>query len=500
VNGMIAIRFRFPRGRFHATPWGHSQFDGDPEWPPSVWRVVNAVVSTAYTHGAEPPDEERLSRIVTALSSAFPSISVPTGKGGRTQYYVPRPGRSTRIPSPENPATVPKKGEEPSHPVLIADPFVSVSPRDAVVYEWSDVSLDPGDADYLAGVLKSVPYLGRAESLVEGDLIADASDVPAPNLLPSRDDQHAFPMMLVCPKPGATLEDITEEFREQGGDGKGRRAPIPSQGTVVLYYATDQLLVDRVLLSESARQLADMPMPTVAILAMDGRIPYGVAEVEMVARAVRSQLIRAHDGPSPDISGKDERYRDLRDQHRHLFIMPYDGDGDGRLDHLLLYETGGFPPDVVAALQRVTWFKNYEDFHAGVTSVLLQALGSTELDCPLYKASGARIWRSVTPFVPRRYARARSDGSVKDSVEDQVRRELSARGFPAVETVGVLGDTIRWAGGTLSARYFHLDPAHGIAKAPSTFLEVTFETPVVGPLAIGGHSHMGFGILLPAEA
>lgn len=497
---MIAIRFRFPRGRFHASPWGHSQFDGDPEWPPSVWRVVNAVVSTAYTHGAEPPDEERLSRIVTALSSAFPSISVPTGKGGRTQYYVPRPGRSTRIPSPTNPAAVPDEGTK-SAPMttLIADPFVSVSPRDVVVYEWLGVSLEPRDANYLADVLKSVPYLGRAESLVEGDLIADASDVPAPNLLPSRDDQHAFPMMLVCPKPGATLEDITEEFREQGGDGKGRRAPIPSQGTVVLYYATSQLLADRILPAELVRTATAMPKPTVAILAMDGRIPYGVAEVERVARAMRSQLIRAHDGPSPDISGKDERHRDLRDQHRHLFIMPYDGDGDGRLDHLLLYETGGFPPDVVAALQRVTWFKNYEDFHAGVTSVLLQALGSTELDCPLYKASGTRTWRSVTPFVPRRYVRVHSDGSLKDSVEDQVRRELCSRGYPAIESVRVLGDTIRWAGGTLSARHFSLDAAHGIAKAPSTFLEITFQAPVVGPLAIGGHSHMGFGILVPPE-
>lgn len=497
---MIAIRFRFPRGRFRATAWGHSQFDGDAEWPPSVWRVVNAIVSTAYTHGAELPDEERLSRIVAALSSEFPSISVPTGKGGRTQYYVSRPGRSTRIPSPTNPATVPDEGTKPAPmTTLVADPFVSVTPVDAVVYEWPGVSLDLGDADYLADVLKSVPYLGRAESVVEADLLADAFDVPVLNLLPARDDQHAFPVIIVCPRTGATLEDITEEFREQGREGRGRRSPIPSQGTVVLYYAASQLLVDRILPAEPLRRATPIPMPTVAILAMDGRIPYGVAEVERVARAMRSQLIRAHDGPSPDISGKDERHRDLRDQHRHLFIMPYDGDGDGRLDHILLYESGGFPPDVVDALQRVTWLKNYEDFHAGVTSVLLQTIGSTELDCPLYASAGAYTWRSATPFVPRRYVRVHSDGSVKDGVEDQVRRELLARGYPAVESVSVLGDTIRWAGGTLSARHFHLDPAHGIAKAPSTFLEITFQAPVVGPLAIGGHSHMGFGILAPAE-
>src|SRR5690606_12463218 len=40
-------------------------------------------------------------------------------------------------------------------------------------------------------------------------------------------------------------------------------------------------------------------------------------------------------------------------QHQHAFYLPEDRDGDGRVDHLLIYAPAGFNPTELAALMRV---------------------------------------------------------------------------------------------------------------------------------------------------
>ena len=43
---MIGLSIRFPAGRFHATPWGRHVNEEAPEWPPSPWRLLRALVAT----------------------------------------------------------------------------------------------------------------------------------------------------------------------------------------------------------------------------------------------------------------------------------------------------------------------------------------------------------------------------------------------------------------------------------------------------------------------
>jgi len=40
---VIAISFKFPAGRYHATPWGRHVNEGAVEWPPSPWRILRAL-------------------------------------------------------------------------------------------------------------------------------------------------------------------------------------------------------------------------------------------------------------------------------------------------------------------------------------------------------------------------------------------------------------------------------------------------------------------------
>ena len=41
----ITLKLTFPAGRYHATPWGRHVNEGVPEWPPSPWRLLRALVA-----------------------------------------------------------------------------------------------------------------------------------------------------------------------------------------------------------------------------------------------------------------------------------------------------------------------------------------------------------------------------------------------------------------------------------------------------------------------
>ena len=45
---MICLEFRFPGGRFHASPWSRHINEGAIEWPPSPWRLCRALMATGF--------------------------------------------------------------------------------------------------------------------------------------------------------------------------------------------------------------------------------------------------------------------------------------------------------------------------------------------------------------------------------------------------------------------------------------------------------------------
>ena len=111
----------------------------------------------------------------------------------------------------------------------------------------------------------------------------------------------------------------------------------------------------------------------------------------------------------PELTGKDEQGRPLQIGHDHAHTLPLDLDGDGRIDHLVVYAKmglGGLAQRAIRTVRR-TWTKG------GVGDLQLALVGSGHLNllralpAPLnYQIErllgpqqGARIWESVTPFV-----------------------------------------------------------------------------------------------------
>src|SRR5271155_5507766 len=83
----VIIRLTFPGGQYHATPWGRHVNEGVPEWPPSPWRLLRALVAVWKRTCPDVP-EQTVKRILTALA-APPRFSLPPIIVAHTRHYMP---------------------------------------------------------------------------------------------------------------------------------------------------------------------------------------------------------------------------------------------------------------------------------------------------------------------------------------------------------------------------------------------------------------------------
>src|SRR5688500_11226561 len=86
----IAVAMRFPAGRFHATPWGHHVNEALPEWPPSSWRLLRALVATWKRKLAgETLVERQLPEVLAELAKHPPQFHLPPATLGHTRHFMP---------------------------------------------------------------------------------------------------------------------------------------------------------------------------------------------------------------------------------------------------------------------------------------------------------------------------------------------------------------------------------------------------------------------------
>src|SRR3954471_11910160 len=143
---MTGIALRFPAGQFHATPWGRHVNEGVPEWPPSPWRLLRALVAVWKRTCRELP-EEQVRRILTTLASP-PRFHLPPHRVAHTRHYMPWE----------------KKG--PLDRTLVFDTFVSVSRKEPLYINWPDGKLSLDDEVGLRRLAGNLSSLGLAEGWV----------------------------------------------------------------------------------------------------------------------------------------------------------------------------------------------------------------------------------------------------------------------------------------------------------------------------------------------
>lgn len=523
---MVTLCLRFPGGRYHATPGGHHVNEGHVEWPPSPWRLLRALIATGYNTLGWVDIPEEVSTLIEKMASVLPIYQLPVASVSHSRHYMPyQEGKSEKT-------------------TLVFDTWANIS--EGVVQVTWPVELTPGEYQQLTRLTSNLGYLGRSESWVQADLNPGSAtssvgwpslpcgnhDSPGPEYeqvtitapLHPKDFEiwreeavaRALEPYPLPPdrKPNSALlrqrnrakapfpKTILEAMQWDTARWKNHRWGQPPGSRRVLYWRrVDALALDLpdpkhvpcaqpvecMLLALATPSRNRSALPTRARTLPQGELLHK----SLVARA--SDHGRIH---CPELIGKDEHGNPLQG-HEHARILPLDLDRDGHLDHMLIWARMGLGSRAQRAIRSVrrTWQKKGSDLQITVVgSGELATLRSLPkplrfgIEALLGKHSGSRIWRSTTPYVPPRFPKKTG----KNTIEGQILHELADQGYPQAQI-----RILPWTAETSRLRHA-VRVRGGSAKPPPVdcghVIELNFESPVQGPLALGYASHFGLGL------
>lgn len=528
----VTLKLTFPAGRYHATPWGRHVNEGVPEWPPSPWRILRALVAVWRRNCRELP-EVQVRRVLEALAQP-PRFHLPKHRVAHTRHYMPWE----------------KKG--PADRTLVFDTFVSVGRKDPLHVGW-EADLTPDDEACLRRLVSHLTFLGRAEAWVEAELVPPP-DHRVWNCLPATVEDAGKELISVfCPDPDTAFSD--DHYPPRPDAKKLKKGLKPDEylfdcprwhlcldtqilhaerwprmpGTRWVPYVRDAERSEPVprAIRDSGR-----PKPIVARFLLDGPVLPLVTETVAVAELVRSvvlgrfkRVVRKRLGlpgdatpqthrelESPTLSGKQNGTM-IRGSQTHAYYLPTDEAGIGRITHVAVFAEAGFDPDEVAALNSLRAFR------VGETDCRLQLVGLGVPDEFRNKLFGpARVWESATPFVVTRHVKKR--GQKKDPPEcrgldgrqefaRRVLMEEVMRWAEGRSTLVVLSEVkslkmIRTGAGKedreLAFRRARTRKSgdDGFRRAAGGF-RLEFKQPILGPVCMGHLSHFGLGLFLPCE-
>jgi CRISPR-associated protein Csb2 len=469
---VVGLEISFDLGRYHANPWGSHVNDAATEWPPSPWRLIRALYSTARTNVSLAKRRIAIDRALQALMDAPPPVfELPAVSSAHTRHYMPKSSYSAL-----------RTGDT----AKVLDGFLAVDPGSTLA-AWWDTDLDAEAADALAAAARSLGYLGRSESVCSARMVAGAgpgrvSAAPADSIDTYGDECELVD--LLCPRRGQTLDTLSVSVTEM----RRSRRLIPP-GALRVTYA-----VSHVELPATTAEIgAAGARPTLAVFRLRGSGRPAITEAVAVGQALRVAVQSRYGGrngraTSPTFSGR--RGDDPRDdQHRHAHYLALPDASGPRVGRLVVWAPEGFGAPEVEALAGVSFLSMYEIRERLPTALVALA---TESELRLCELLGPRrSWRSVTPFGLVRHPKMRR-GQLLDSPADQVRRELAQRGLPEPEEVTFeRGSWHRFRSTKVGQSRLERTAMFGIT--------LRFGEPVRGPIALGAFSHYGLGLCRAEE-
>ena len=526
---MIALRFRFVTGRWHATAWGSHVNEGVPDWPPAPWRLCRALIATWFHKHSRLIDEGRIRDLIDTLASAAPLYALPPATSAHTRHYMPV-----------------NAGAKESR-TKIFDTFVHIVPGGFLTVLWP-VELDPAQRELLATLLGSLNYLGRAESLVEAALLPPTAVLPSPNARPLvegsavGDDEE--PIRLLAPmgveEYSAWVRDQTAKAPKAKGGKKSKQLALPPSLFDALLAETSDLKaagwsqppgsrwIDYGRPAESFRiapQRHPHPeerCPKVARFAIVSDVPPSITQALSLGERFHRALVSRC--PLPVFTGCEPDGNPLSG-HGHAYYLSEADPKRGTVKFLTLFARMGFNGEARRALEqlRQTW-----GFDGHSLQLILLGMGEPEDFAESATSMGnsvplasAEEWISHTPFVPTRHLKTRKNGEPKlderglaiGSPEHELRRmlrqesdlriSLGEPGFPepikveAKATMKAGSRCIHWL--QFQRNRKHGDGRHTTGNMGYGF-RITFPSKVTGPIVLGYGAHFGLGLFVPAES
>lgn len=511
---MTVLELRFPAGRFHATPWGRHVNEGAVEWPPSPWRIFRSLIATRHLKAREEVPESALHALIAALAQELPRFRLPAATQGHTRHYMPfNEGKNEKT-------------------TKVFDTFIQLAPKDAVMVAW-DVTLDAQSLDALRVLAARLGYFGRAESLVEAQIVAefiDDEDVTRPlganekvperqeivrllaPLAPAdyenwRRDFMAKAEAALGPKPKkadlrklpSVPDDLFAALHADTGDLQAAGWNLPPGSTYAKYARSDRAFAP----APRARRIARTHNPTVARYAVVSAVSPRLTQAISVGDRVHKKLC----GFCQDacvFTGRDESGEPQRD-HSHAYIFCEANGPHDTITHLTVFARRGFAEKECTALRRLNklWGHGGHDLR-----LVLLGLGlpGEFPDCRLFGSS--KTWRSLTPFVSTRHGKIFRDGRPKiDETGWQIGtapHDLLRLLALDQRTAGakIMRDkTIHAGQRDLRAIQFQTIRHDGGGKrgeGDSGGFTITFPQYVAGPIVLGYGAHFGLGLFTPA--
>ena len=487
---MLAIRFTFTGNRFHATQWGRHVNEGVLEWPPSPWRILRSVVAT-WRRTRPDLATDRVIPILEAMASERPKFKLPVASTGHTRHYMPyNEGARERTN-------------------LVIDSFISIKPKDPMYVLWPNVELTWQQRADLDGILRNMPYFGRAESWVEAELaLAFPGEVNSFSIETGAIPEGDWEIVrTLTPRTQIGLKELEVETSELRSGGR-----IDPEGAEWWAYVRK-----RDCFNELRRHVPPPPDrgegAQVVRFALAGRVlPMAFDTLRWGELARKSAMSKYGDqnDRSPILSGKDASGTPLKG-HGHAFYLPTDENGDGRLDHLTVWTPGRLTAREFQAIVSVSTLNPGR--HREPLQLVYQSHGAASDYVgvsPLFDS--CRLWRSLTPYVLTRHVKFRGPRDengrreMVDSPQEQIVREVSLRwpDEPNVR-VDVHGTRKRIApmrkgqsAGFRPFDYFVYKQGGGSNGGGVFNFEIEFDNPVSGPLALGFACHQGLGVFIPS--
>lgn len=535
---MIALRLRFSAGRYHATPWGRHVNEAAIAWPPEPLRILRALIACHHRKADRTQfTDESLAHLIDVLAAQVPVYRLPEAVRAHTRHYMPINGKK---------------------PTLIFDAFARFDPQEPLIVGWPGVALRTEQNAHLEHLAARLGYLGRAESWVEADVIdwdgEGANARPLHNTESNAGDTDRL-VPLYAPLAPSDYRQYREKLiaeereRRRAGwtkktqptdkaiekDMKDFLATLPERLVCALAIDTSDLqavgwsdppAARRVLYAAPEPATAwrgerrqkvhrKQPHPKVARFVLAGRPRPRVEDTVKIAEIMRLAAMakfgwtvidgkRRPKAPSV-ISGYGDDNKPLRDDgHAHAFWLPEDADGDGEIDHIVIYAPAGLDDDCRKALDLVTklWIEKRARDDEDETAdsgrkewrLALEGFGRPKdfaSASRLFSSSNTRTWISTTPYLMPWHAKAGFGWA------EQIARELKERGLPSLaEPPRELG-SIPVNSRERRPIHFHRFRSRRGLRQPDTlgrFLQLTFQAPPEGPLALGFGCHFGLGL------
>jgi CRISPR-associated protein Csb2 len=519
---MFALVFRFPCGRYHATPWGRHVNEGAVAWPPEPYRILRALIAIWHRKAEQTRwSEPALHRLIETLAASRPVYRLPNAVHAHTRHYMPQ-GRL-------------EGGRERTS--LVFDAFYRIDPDEELVVAWPDLILDREDFALAEHLVSSMGYLGRAESTVVAratDIVDDLFEV-GPGMPTKAGWTSADVLAPLSAAEYAEARSVLLARNQDKPKSKARtafEATVPPKLTDALQVETSQLqatgwsrppagrLVGYARPEIGPRPLIHTPRPApvddptrfpIARFVLAGRPLPPITDAVKIGEVFRRALMARVNGPVPAVlSGRDETGKPLRDpQHAHAFFLPEDHDEDGFIDHLVLYARPGLPRAVRRAAEslRALWVDDRRsrdtDEEEGTGRrewrLALEGFGGPAQfgDSSLLRSS--RIWISVTPYLRPRHLKG-DDPFEETRLMIQAECERRSWPFPEVRREGdgpTAGGSIRVGGGARNVLAFHrFRSRRGLVQPDRTGLALRLKFPdaLQGPVTLGFACHFGLGL------